>query len=103
MEQLHPVHVGSDKGGILKSSRRTTLEAAGKRQGTSTSEGLSIHRSFLLRLHAGSELSSGEISGQVEHVVSGETREFGSVGDLLKSIGLLLRNDNREARKQKGN
>ena len=52
---------------------------------------LSIHRSFLLRLYPGSDLDAAEISGRVEHVVSGETKEFRSVTDLLLSIGQLLR------------
>jgi hypothetical protein len=54
-------------------------------------DSLSIHRSFLLRLYPGCNLDAGEISGRVEHVVSGETKEFRSVTDLLLSIGQLLR------------
>jgi len=54
-------------------------------------DSLSIHRSFLLRLYPGSDLDAAEISGRVEHVVSGETKEFRSVTDLLLSIGQLLR------------
>ena len=54
-------------------------------------DGLSIHRSFLLRLYPGANIDAAEIAGRVEHVVSGETREFRSVGDLLHSINQLLR------------
>jgi hypothetical protein len=54
-------------------------------------DSLSIHRSFLLRLYPGSDLDAAEISGRVEHVVSGETKEFRSVTELLLSIGQLLR------------
>jgi hypothetical protein len=53
-------------------------------------DALSIHRSFLLRLYRGADLDAGEISGWVEHVVSGEASEFRSVDDLLDFIGRFL-------------
>jgi hypothetical protein len=57
---------------------------------------LSIHRSFIIRLYPGVDLDAGEISGCVEHVVSGEAGEFHSVEDLLRFIAQLLRReDNR--------
>src|SRR5438876_6235401 len=37
---------------------------------------LSIHRSFVIRLYAGVDADAGEISGFVEHVVSGEGANF---------------------------
>jgi hypothetical protein len=57
-------------------------------------DGLSIHRSFILRLYRGVDLDAGEISGWVEHVVSGEASEFRSVDDLLAFIARLLRPTN---------
>jgi hypothetical protein len=45
---------------------------------------LSIHRSFIVRLYPGDDLEAGEISGRVEHVVSGEAGEFRSVEELLR-------------------
>jgi hypothetical protein len=54
---------------------------------------LSIHRSFIVRLYPGVDPGAGEISGWVEHVVSGEAREFRSVEELLRFIGQLLRRD----------
>jgi hypothetical protein len=57
---------------------------------------LSIHRSFVVRLYPGVNLDAGEISGRVEHVVSGETKDFRSVGELLSSISLLLRREDLE-------
>jgi hypothetical protein len=57
---------------------------------------LSIHRSFVVRLYPGVDLDAGEISGRVEHIVSGETKEFRSVGELLRSIGLLLHREETE-------
>ena len=47
---------------------------------------LSIHRSFILRLYPNVDLDAGEISGWVEHVVSGEAGEFRSVEELLRFI-----------------
>ena len=37
---------------------------------------ISIHRSFVVWFYPGVNLDGGEISGWVEHVVSGETKEF---------------------------
>lgn len=54
-------------------------------------DSLSVHRSFLLRLYPGSDPDAAEISGRVEHVVSGETSEFRSMSDLLHFIRQLLR------------
>jgi hypothetical protein len=59
---------------------------------------LSIHRSFILRLYRGVDLDAREISGLVEHVVSGEASEFRSVDDLLDFIGRLLRPTNPSER-----
>jgi hypothetical protein len=70
--------VDPDKGDILKS------EAI-------HSEALSIHRSFVIRLYAGADPAAGEISGRVEHLVSGEGREFLSTAEFVASLGLLLR------------
>jgi len=52
---------------------------------------LSIHRSFIVRLYPGADPDAGEISGRIEHVVSGESEEFCSVEELLRFIGQLLR------------
>jgi hypothetical protein len=52
---------------------------------------LSIHRSFIVRLYPGFDLDAGEISGWIEHVVSGEAGEFRSVEELLRFIAQSLR------------
>ena len=70
----------------LKREQSRRSDDAGGRQPDS----LSIHRSFLLRLYAGNGIDTAENSGRLEHVVSGEAREFRSVSDLLHSIGQLL-------------
>ncbi len=54
---------------------------------------LSIHRSFIVRIYPGFDLDAGEISGWVEHVVSGEAGEFRSMEELLNFIGRLLRRE----------
>jgi len=54
---------------------------------------LSIHRSFIIRLYPGADFDAGEISGRVEHVVSGEAGEFHSVEELLRFIAQLLRRE----------
>ena len=53
-------------------------------------EELSIHRSFVIRLYPGADPVAGEISGRVEHLVSGEAKEFRSSAELVASLGLLL-------------
>jgi hypothetical protein len=60
---------------------------------------LSIHRAFVVRLYPDVNLDAGEISGRVEHVVSGETKEFRSEGELLSSISLLLRREDLDAQR----
>jgi hypothetical protein len=59
-----------------------------KDNAASRPDSLSIHRAFVLRLYPGA--TAAQISGRLEHVVSGETREFLCINDLLQSIGQLL-------------
>jgi hypothetical protein len=54
---------------------------------------LSIHRSFIVRLYPGANPDARDISGWIEHVVSGEAEEFRSVEELLRFIGQLLRRE----------
>jgi hypothetical protein len=58
--------------------------------GASQSDTLSIHRSFVLRLYPNADFDAAEIFGRIEHIVSGENREFRSVTELLNSIEQLL-------------
>jgi hypothetical protein len=51
---------------------------------------LSVHRSFVVRLYATVDADAGEISGRVEHIVSGNAKEFRSVEELLSSFSMLL-------------
>ena len=56
-------------------------------------ETLSIHRSFIVRLYPGINPDAGEVSGWVEHIISGKAGEFRSVGELLHFIGRVLRRE----------
>ena len=72
----------------MQSKPRENTIALHKQPGT-----LSVHRSLLIRFYPGVDMDTGEISGRIEHVVSGESKEFRSVTDLLRSIGQLLRSE----------
>ena len=64
---------------------------------------LSIHRSFIVRLYPGIDLDAGEISGWVEHIVSGEAGEFHTVEELLRFIGHQLFPENNESEPSREN
>jgi hypothetical protein len=71
---------------LLRLSQREAIGAEMREPDT-----LSIHRSFIVRLYPSFDLDAGEVSGWVEHVVSGEAEEFRSVEDLLHFFDHLLR------------
>ena len=56
---------------------------------------VSIHRSFVIRLYAGPTKLRGAVRGSVEHVVSGETREFRSGKELITVLIRLSRRKER--------
>ena len=51
---------------------------------------LSVHRAFVVRLHAPFDPAIDSVSGLVEHVVSGSGGEFRSVEELLRLMRLVL-------------
>jgi hypothetical protein len=51
---------------------------------------LSVHRTFVVRLHTTFDPAGGSVSGLVEHVVSGSGGEFRSVEEMLRLMRLLL-------------
>ena len=57
---------------------------------TPRSSTLSVHRAFVVRLHATFDPTSDSVSGLVEHVVSGAGGEFRSVEELLRLMRLVL-------------
>jgi hypothetical protein len=76
--------------------RRETDQSSQPRvTGVSQSDSLSVHRSFVLRLYPSTDFDAAEISGRIEHIVSGETREFCSMTELLHAIEQLLRRAER--------
>jgi hypothetical protein len=44
---------------------------------------LPAHRAFVVQLHAGADPARRLLSGRVEHVVSGESAHFDTLGELL--------------------
>lgn len=57
---------------------------------TPRSSTLSVHRAFVVRLHATFDPTSDSVSGLVEHIVSGSGGEFRSVEELLRLMRLVL-------------
>ena len=57
---------------------------------------LSIHRSFVLRIYGGIEVGGEVMAGRIEHIVTGDIREFRSAGELFNAITLLLHRDDSD-------
>jgi len=53
-------------------------------------DALSIHRTFVIRLYADDDFTPEHVSGQAEHVLSGEGGEFHSVDELLRLMERVL-------------
>jgi hypothetical protein len=51
---------------------------------------LSPHRAFVVQFRLETNIAGGQVSGRVEHVVSGQTTHFASVEELLAFIGQVL-------------
>ena len=52
---------------------------------------LSVHRAFVVQLHADANVEEGCVIGRVEHVVSGQMATFQSVEDLLRFMAGTIR------------
>jgi hypothetical protein len=52
---------------------------------------LSPQRAFVVQFHADTEFGAGQVSGRVEHVVSGQATAFSSLEALLAFMGRVLR------------
>jgi hypothetical protein len=57
---------------------------------------LSIHRAFVVRLHADFDPADERVSGLVEHVVSNACVEFQSVEALLRFMQRVLKTPGTE-------
>lgn len=51
---------------------------------------LSVHCSFVVQFRTASDVRHGSCGGRVEHISSGQTADFSSVGDLLTFIERVL-------------
>lgn len=51
---------------------------------------LSVHRAFVVHFRENNEVAHRQMSGRVEHVVSGQSTHFASLEELLDFIGCVL-------------
>jgi hypothetical protein len=51
---------------------------------------LSPHWAFVVRLREGTALTPQGVHGRVEHIVTGQRTDFGSLGELLAFIAQVL-------------
>jgi hypothetical protein len=58
---------------------------------------LSVHRAFVVQLHAESNMEGGQVMGRVEHVVSGQAAMFQSLDALLTFMARMVRQTSHEA------
>jgi len=55
-----------------------------------TESPLSPYRAFVVQFHTETKVACGQVSGRVEHVVSGQATHFASVEELLAFIEQVL-------------
>ena len=55
-----------------------------------TAPPLPVHRAFVVQLHATAVVAQGQLSGRVEHVLSGQAAHFQSVDELLAFMERVL-------------
>ena len=51
---------------------------------------LPVQRAFVVQLHATAAVAQGQLSGRVEHVLSGQVAHFRSLDELLAFIARVL-------------
>jgi hypothetical protein len=51
---------------------------------------LSVHRAFVVHFRTSTDIARGQITGRVEHVISGQATHFASLEELLTFIARLL-------------
>ena len=49
-----------------------------------------MHRAFVVQLHATAVVAQGQLSGRVEHVLSGQAAHFQTVDELLAFMARVL-------------
>jgi hypothetical protein len=51
---------------------------------------LPVHRAFVVQLHATAVVAQGQLSGRVEHVLSGQAAHFQTLDELLAFMARVL-------------
>jgi hypothetical protein len=64
-----------------------------------TESPLSPYRAFVVQFRAGTDITRGQLSGRVEHVVSGQATHFASLQELLAFIERVLTTVRAQGRK----
>ena len=49
-----------------------------------------MHRAFVVQLHATAAVAQGQLSGRVEHVLSGQAAHFQTLNELLAFMARVL-------------
>ena len=49
-----------------------------------------MHRAFVVQLHATAVVAQGQLSGRVEHVLSGQAAHFQTLDELLAFMARVL-------------
>ena len=52
---------------------------------------LPVQRAFVVQLHTTAAVAQGQLSGRVEHVLSGQVAHFRSLDELLAFIARVIR------------
>ncbi len=60
-------------------------------RGADAAQSLPTERAFVVQLSAATDVDHRQLSGRVEHVVTGHSTHFGSLEQLLDFLGALLR------------
>lgn len=60
---------------------------------------LSIHRAFVVHVRNDADVTQRQLSGRVEHVVSGQGAHFASLDELLQFIAQRLPSSQKKERK----
>jgi hypothetical protein len=51
---------------------------------------LPVHRAFVVQLHATAAVAQGQLTGRVEHVLSGQAAHFDTLDELLAFMAPVL-------------
>ena len=60
------------------------------KQQCANTQPLPVQRAFVVQLHATAVVAQGQLTGRVEHVLSGQAAHFHTVDELLAFIARVL-------------